>query len=246
MKIFKNLICVMVLSMLSIGVASGQNHFDPVEKTGVYCAIVITEASINDAVLELGDEVGVFDGSLCVAAEVFEGEFPLSCSASMRYISPNNDTLTGAVKGNPIHFKVWDKSQSEEADAEVTFKQGGNFGDILTVVEPLEAYTVISEVNENETPVPFEYHLFQNYPNPFNPHTTLSYQLSEASMVEISVYDVSGKKVRTLVDSYKPAGKYSVIWDGCDSRKTKLSTGVYFIKMKADEFSASRKVLLVQ
>lgn len=231
--------------MLSVGIASGQEHFDPVEKTGVYCAIVITEASINDSVLEWGDEIGVFDGSLCVAAEVFEGEFPLSCSASMRYISPNNDTLPGAVPGNPMYFKVWDTSESEEVDAEVTFKQGGNFGDVLTVVEPLKAYTVVSEVKEG-TPVPSGYQLFQNYPNPFNPHTTISYQLSEASSIEISVYDVKGKKVRTLVNTYKPAGTYSVIWDGCDSRKAQLSTGVYFIKMKANEFTASRKVLLVQ
>ena len=232
--------------MLGGGIASGQDHFDPVEKTGVYCPIVITEATINDVVLEMGDEIGVFDGSLCVAAEVYEGEFPLSCSASMQYVSPNNDTLPGAIPGNPMFFKVWDKSHSLEIEAEATILQGGNFGDVLTVVEPLVAYTEISEVIDNDKNVPFDYHLFQNYPNPFNPQTIISYQLSEASMVQISIYDMRGRKIRNLVNSHKPAGKYSVTWDGCDSRKVRVSTGVYLIKMKANEFSASRKILLVQ
>ena len=246
MKICKKILFLIILSMLSGAIASGQDHFDPVDKTGVYCPIVITEATINDAVLEMGDEIGVFDGSLCVAAEVYEGEFPLSCSASMQYVSPNNDTLPGAIPGNTINFKVWDKSHSQEAEAVATIIQGGHFGDVLTVVEPLVAYTEISEVNENDKNIPFDYHLFQNYPNPFNPQTTISYQLSEAGMVQISIYDLKGERVRTLVNSHKPAGKYSVSWDGCDSRKVRLSTGVYLIKMKANEFSASRKVLLVQ
>jgi hypothetical protein len=236
----------MILIMLGGGIASGQDHFNPVEKTGVYSPIVITEATINGSVLEIGDEIGVFDGSLCVAAEVYEGEFPLSCSASMQYVSPNNDTLPGAVSGNPMYFRAWDKSYSQEVEAVATILQGGNFGDVLTVVEPLVAYTEISEVNENEKNIPFNYHLFQNYPNPFNPQTAISYQLSEASMVQISIYDVRGKKIRTLVNSYKPAGKYSITWDGCDNRKVRLSTGVYLIRMKANEFSTSRKVLLVQ
>ncbi len=246
MKIYKKIIFLMISLIVSGSIVFAQEHFNPVDKTGDYCAVVITEATIDDAVLEIGDEIGVFDGSLCVAAEVYQGEFPVSCPASMEYISPNGDTLIGAKNGNPMFFKMWDKSRSLEIDAEATFEQGGNFGDVLTVVEPLEAESGASEVNDNDNSWPSDYHLFQNYPNPFNPETSISYQLSEAGMVNIGIYDICGKRIRTLVNSFKPAGKYSVTWDGYDNKKIRVSTGVYFIRMNSKDFSASRKLLLVQ
>ena len=77
-------------------------------------------------------------------------------------------------------------------------------------------------------PVPKEFDLKNNYPNPFNPVTTIKYELPEASLVTLKVYNKLGQMVRTLVDEEKPAGYYSVQWDGENDYGVKVSSGIYF------------------
>ncbi|MCB0312252.1 MAG: T9SS type A sorting domain-containing protein, partial [Calditrichaeota bacterium] len=73
--------------------------------------------------------------------------------------------------------------------------------------------------------------MFHNYPNPFNPSTVIGYRLSVASRVELSIFDLLGKKVRTLVDERQPAGQYEVRWNGEDADGNALSAGIYFYRM---------------
>ena len=72
--------------------------------------------------------------------------------------------------------------------------------------------------------------LGQNFPNPFNPVTTVSYSIAEEGPVEIVVYDVGGRIVRTLVDDLREAGRYSVPWDGRNDAGQPLASGVYFVR----------------
>jgi len=83
--------------------------------------------------------------------------------------------------------------------------------------------------------------LLQNFPNPFNPSTTIQYQLPEPGLVKLVVYDVLGREVATLVDEYKPAGSYSVKFDGSN-----LASGIYFFKFAAGEFVQVNKMLLAR
>lgn len=85
------------------------------------------------------------------------------------------------------------------------------------------------------------FELFQNYPNPFNPETTIKYRISEGSKINISVYDILGSLVQTLVDDYKTAGEYEIRFNAKD-----LSSGIYFYSMKTTEGVISKKLILLK
>ena len=85
-----------------------------------------------------------------------------------------------------------------------------------------------------------------NYPNPFNPTTTISYQLPENSEVELTIYNLKGQKVQTLVNEVLPAGNNSVIWNGKDSNDKRVGSGIYFYKLKAGDYEKVRKMVLLK
>jgi hypothetical protein len=96
-------------------------------------------------------------------------------------------------------------------------------------------------IEEEEILIPFAYSLEQNYPNPFNPSTLISYQLPVGGNAAIKVYDVLGNEIATLVDEYKPAGKYELEFNA-----EKLASGIYFYQLKAGDFLQTRKMLLIK
>ncbi|MDO8549090.1 MAG: T9SS type A sorting domain-containing protein [Ignavibacteria bacterium] len=88
---------------------------------------------------------------------------------------------------------------------------------------------------------PTEYNLAQNYPNPFNPITTIKYQLPKSSFVTLKIYDILGSEVSGLVNEEKPAGNYEVKFDASN-----LSSGIYFYTIKAGDFTATKKMILLR
>lgn len=91
--------------------------------------------------------------------------------------------------------------------------------------------------------LPNRFYLDQNYPNPFNPSTSIRYQLTAGSEVQLKVYDLLGREVATLVNEYKPAGNYSVNFSDSGSR---LSSGVYFYALKAGNILLSKKMEMIK
>ncbi|MFN3134725.1 MAG: T9SS type A sorting domain-containing protein [Candidatus Kryptonium sp.] len=89
--------------------------------------------------------------------------------------------------------------------------------------------------------MPKEFSLYQNYPNPFNPGTTIEFDIPEFTDVKLEVYDVLGRKVRTLVDERLGAGRYRVRFDAFD-----LPSGVYFYVLSANKFTSVKKMVLVK
>ena len=86
-----------------------------------------------------------------------------------------------------------------------------------------------------------------NYPNPFGPETTISFSVKDASPVLIEVYNLKGQKVKTLVNEAKSAsGNFEVKWNGTDENNQRVSSGVYFYKMKAGKYTATRKMIMLQ
>jgi hypothetical protein len=88
--------------------------------------------------------------------------------------------------------------------------------------------------------------LEQNHPNPFNPSTTISFTLPERAKVKLAVYDVQGKRVRTLVDAMLEEGRQERVWDGKDSRGRPAATGVYFCRLETADRKLTRKMLLLK
>jgi len=94
--------------------------------------------------------------------------------------------------------------------------------------------------------LPSEYALNQNYPNPFNPTTTIEYQLPEETQVNISVYNMVGQKVKTLMDKTVDAGYHEVQWDATNDNGVKVSAGVYFYRITTQDFSKTHKMVLIK
>ncbi|MBN1406342.1 MAG: T9SS type A sorting domain-containing protein [Calditrichaceae bacterium] len=86
-----------------------------------------------------------------------------------------------------------------------------------------------------------QYYLNQNYPNPFNPSTKISYKIAEAGFVTLKIYDVLGREIQTLVNSFQYANTYLVHFDAA-----RLSAGVYFYELKAGDFTICKRMLLIK
>lgn len=100
---------------------------------------------------------------------------------------------------------------------------------------------------DEENGIPGKVTLSQNYPNPFNPATRIRYSLDRAQKVELTVYNILGQKVRTLVSSpAHPAGTFTVSWDGKNDLGKIVSTGVYFYRLKSGSFVQARKMMLLR
>jgi len=88
--------------------------------------------------------------------------------------------------------------------------------------------------------------LYQNYPNPFNPTTEIKFSLSHPSSVILDIYNVLGRKIKTIANDNFEAGYHSVLWDGTDEHGISMSSGVYFYKIKAGSFTETRKMLIIK
>jgi|GEM_PF-2072357 len=88
---------------------------------------------------------------------------------------------------------------------------------------------------------PFDYALLQNYPNPFNPETIIKYEIPQISNVKIEVFDVLGKVIKVLVAEQKTAGRYEIKFDA-----SSLASGIYYYRIKANEFVQTKKMMLIK
>lgn len=94
--------------------------------------------------------------------------------------------------------------------------------------------------------IPGSYDISQNYPNPFNPTTKINFQVPENQRVSLTIYDMLGKKVKTLVNEVKDAGYYSVEWNGTNEYGTQVTSGVYFYRIEAGSFVTSKKMNFIK
>jgi hypothetical protein len=110
------------------------------------------------------------------------------------------------------------------------------------------AFNPPSGKRELEEPavIPYVFRLNQNYPNPFNSNTIINYEIPSAGFVTIKIYDILGREVSTLVDSYQIAGPHSVIWDGTNQSGKEIASGVYFSKLTSTENTEIKKMLLLK
>ncbi|MFZ5515578.1 MAG: T9SS type A sorting domain-containing protein [Candidatus Zhuqueibacterota bacterium] len=90
------------------------------------------------------------------------------------------------------------------------------------------------------------YALNQNYPNPFNPSTTIQFSIGANELVQVSVFNVLGQKIRSLVNEHRVAGQHSIQWDGLNEFGQKVSSGLYFYNLKAGDFVQTKKMILMQ
>lgn len=113
----------------------------------------------------------------------------------------------------------------------------------LTVLQFTETNTSVFEGEPEQ--IPNKVVLHQNYPNPFNPVTTLRYDLPENSFVNVTIYDMLGREVITLVNGEQASGYYQIVWDGTDNYGEKVSASVYLYRIQASDFVQTKKMVLL-
>jgi hypothetical protein len=125
-------------------------------------------------------------------------------------------------------------------DVPVNFVAGivdvGNTGTCTT--------TAVIDVNPGQRPT--RYSLSQNYPNPFNANTQISFALPKDGRTTLEIFNVLGQKVNTLVDEYMRAGTKIVNWDGRDNRGMEVPSGIYFYRLRSENFLQTKKMLMIQ
>lgn len=138
---------------------------------------------------------------------------------------------------------TWKAVGRLEIAAEYHDLQGANFWlDDLRVVSGTA--TAVALTGPDARPGVFA--LAQNYPNPFNGQTAIPYTLPEDSRVEIHIYNTASQQVRTLAEEPQPAGAHLVWWDGADQKGQSVASGVYLYSMKAGNFSATRRMVILR
>ena len=160
------------------------------------------------------------------------------------------------IASDPLSPKQWNSGSSSSTGFEfvLQFTSGDGPGPFpyTCTIHPSEMIDTIwvsvpTDIND-ELPqeLPNSYSISQNYPNPFNLSTTIRYTLPTRSRVNISIYNVMGRKVNTIVDGTKSAGSYTAYWDGTDKAGKVVSSGVYFYRLHAEDFVESKRMMLIK
>ncbi|KQC09366.1 MAG: hypothetical protein APR54_12945 [Candidatus Cloacimonas sp. SDB] len=102
------------------------------------------------------------------------------------------------------------------------------------------------EQNQNTTPISGNIVMHSNHPNPFNPSTTIRFDLAQASMVSVEVFNIKGQKVRTLLNEHLDNGTHSIYWKGTDNSNKSVASGLYFYKLTSGKDTVTHKMLLLK
>ena len=145
-------------------------------------------------------------------------------------------TYEYAVFMTDLNLSLWNIDYVVEAsDEEFTvISQAGEFILVNT------SLSIASEI------IPEAFALHQNYPNPFNPITSLRYDLPQDGLVNVTVYDMMGRIVKTLVNSSQTAGYKSIQWNATNDRNEPVSAGLYLYTIQAGEFRQTKKMVLLK
>ncbi|MCX5752052.1 MAG: T9SS type A sorting domain-containing protein, partial [Candidatus Krumholzibacteria bacterium] len=151
-----------------------------------------------------------------------------------------------AGNGGVIELGTLEFAATKEAAAAIAEK-----GFPVLYAEIAESETSIKslrvETGKSESPTPVAMDLFGPcYPNPFNPTTTIDYAISRDSHVNLSVYSIDGRLIRTLVNEYQKGNRHNVQWDGKDDRGTAVASGIYFCRIKTERLNETMKLVLVR
>ena len=137
----------------------------------------------------------------------------------------------------------YDITTSRNSETNTVCGRTSSFSPFVVALES-QSTDIDPEIKDDLLPNAFT--LSQNYPNPFNPRTTIEYSLPVRSHVNISIYNILGRKIITLIDATKAAGKYSIGWDGATYDGKPVSSGLYFYRLETDNYSEVKKMLLLK
>ena len=202
---------------------------------------VITKIVGEGFDVEDGDEIAVYDGNIKVGSAIINANYKGLQLITTRADDPLTEIIDGFIEGNNISFKYWDKSDNAVYNnIKLDYSSGDSlFINLETFVGELKIFT--TEIQEIE--IPETIYLGQNYPNPFTNETIIEYGITNEGKVLLSIYDVSGREVKTLINKHQTQGNYSVTFD-----RSTLKPGVYYYEIIVSDngviFSDVKKMIV--
>lgn len=127
----------------------------------------------------------------------------------------------------------------------ITADEASNWSELSNIIA-VKTQSLSLDIDADDNNIPTDFHLAQNFPNPFNPSTRIEFALPFTTHVTISIFNILGQVTATIIDEIKPAGNYSITWDGINSYGQKVSSGIYIYRINADDYQSSKKMALVQ
>lgn len=144
-----------------------------------------------------------------------------------------------------MSFMLYSESKGTVSVSPATIHPGNNIANEQTIEPERYGFRVLTlRTNDQQTPSASVIH--SNYPNPFNPSTTIEYSIPQAGRVKLSIFNLRGQKVKTLLDSDIERGQHRVVWDGRDDGNRSVASGVYFIRLEAAGKTSIRKAMLLK
>lgn len=111
----------------------------------------------------------------------------------------------------------------------------------------IEKYDQLTSINDNfGQALPESFGISSTYPNPFNPSTSIRFAVDKAGPVELTIYNIMGQKVQSLIDEQRLPGTYEVTWNGRDGQGGEVASGMYFVRLRSDDRTSSKKMLLLR
>jgi hypothetical protein len=207
----------------------------------------ITQEGLTSLVIaEVGPDL---PGSFTLGDSKYYDVTTTATSTGPIYICIHYDEASLTVPEASLQMLHYDTALIPPAWVDVTADLDTDANQICGWTDHLSPFVVGagSVTAVQDKPIPNRFALHANVPNPFNPITTVSYDVPAAGgHVNIAIFDVAGRRVRTLVDEQRPAGVFSVEWKGEDDRGRQVASGVYFYRMRAGEFVETKKMVLLK
>jgi uncharacterized protein (TIGR02145 family) len=197
--------------------------------------IYLKEATIGGAGIKAGDEIGVFDGGLCVGAVVVEDPNSEYIMMTASLDDPTTTETDGFITGHNFTLKLWDRQSGIERNTQnVQFEKGSGklferLGtSVLSVDFETRAYTSLGDA----------------YPNPSSDKTTFTFRLGMESKVRFEIYNMKGDMIKVLVDDNMSGGTHQIEWDNRSANGTNVSSGIYFYRLKLNNFSQTKQLVI--
>jgi hypothetical protein len=146
--------------------------------------------------------------------------------------------------GCPIYDTGDDRMSSGQVGV-FSFSQGTGIG-LEGYFDNIVVNSLVTSVEDNSTYLPDGFYLEQNYPNPFNPETQIAYQIATGGFTSLSIYDLLGREIKTLVSEDQPSGYYTVSWNGKDELGNTVPSGIYLYSLKTGNFIQSKKMIMMK
>ena len=187
--------------------------------------------TINGTPVDTADWVGAFNGDVCVGARNWGICGGGTCDVPVQGDDGSNWTNGYCNSSDIPAFKIYDESEDAYYDAMPSEDLPWvNFGFIT--LDSLNAYIIDLYTSETGYLSPDNYSISSIYPNPFNPITSIEYSLLENATIDLSVYNIHGRHIQTLIRSFQTTGYHSVNWNA-----SSYPSGVYLIRLKSGNFS---------